>query len=151
MTIPTRRRAAHVVALLAALLATLLATLTPAVATAAPAPSAPLERARDYYGSISVSADGAFGVALDRRTKQGAIRDAYAKCKRTADYPGTCRKIVWFRNACAAIAYRTNSEGFISKLDYGYGRTRPAAIASAKRRLSGPDKILGWACTTRYR
>ncbi|WP_370289925.1 DUF4189 domain-containing protein [Nocardioides sp.] len=149
MTIPFHRLPLVLVtALLAALLATLVTTTSPTVAVAAPAP---LERARDYYGSISVSADGAFAYALDRRTKSGAIRDAYATCRRTADFPGTCRKIVWFRNACAAIAYRTGADGFISKIDYGYGRTRPAAIASAKRRLSGPDKILGYACTTRYR
>ena len=107
------------------------------------------QRGRANFGSLAYAVDGAWGVAYDYGTKRGAKKAALRRCRKHSDYPGSCRA-GWVRNGCAALAVRSR-DGFVRKIGYGVAFTARAAKREAKRKLRGPDRILTWVCTTRYR
>lgn len=103
-----------------------------------------------YYGAISVSmADGAGGWSYDYGTKRAAKRAAQRSCKNRSDYPGSCRKIVWVRNGCAAVVARYWSDGSIRRYAWGIGNTKRQAINRAKAELNYLGRTNTWVCTTR--
>lgn len=130
---------------IAALLAAVtLTALAPSAGAAAPTNE---RAARTYYGAIALAADGAVGYAYDFRTKGAALRAAHNKCRDKSDYPGTCTKVGWVRNACGAVSVRFGADGFVSRYKFGWGRTKRIAIQQAKRNFGG--QIRAWVCTTR--
>lgn len=117
------------------------------IAPSATAADAPVERARNYYGAISISVDGAYGNSWDYNSKRAAFAASQRACKRYSDYPARCQKIVWVRNGCAAVSVKYNRDGFVSRYKWGIGGSRAAAKRAATRNFGG--KILATTCTTR--
>ncbi len=105
------------------------------------------QRVRLYYGAISLASDGAFGYSYDFGTKRAAQNAAQQRCRQHSDYPGTCTQVGWFRNACGAVAVKYDREGFVSRYKFGWGTTKPRAVAQARRNFGGT--IRTWVCTTR--
>ena len=102
---------------------------------------------RAYFGAIALASDGAFGYSYDFGTKRAALNAAHQRCRQRSDYPGTCTKVGWIRNACGAVAVKYDRQGFVSRYKFGWGGTKQAAIAAAKRNFGGV--IRTWVCTTR--
>ncbi|MBV8838723.1 MAG: DUF4189 domain-containing protein [Alphaproteobacteria bacterium] len=98
--------------------------------------------AQDNYGAIAFSTgSGAHGWANDYGSRGGAENAALEQCG------GGCRVVLWFKNACGALATASdNSYGT------GWSGSRRAAETIAMRncyaRGSGCG-ILRWVCTTR--
>lgn len=98
--------------------------------------------ARDYYGAIAFSnSSGALGWANDYGSRGSAENAAMSECG------GGCESVLWFRNACGAIA--TSSDH-----SYGTGwatsRGQAEAIAMRGCRQHASDcSIERWVCTTR--
>jgi hypothetical protein len=118
---------------------------------ASSAGAAPAEQSKQagrvYYGAIALASDGAFGYSYDFATKRAALDAAQQRCRQRSEYPGTCTKIGWIRNACGAVAVKYDRQGFVSRYKFGWGGTKRAAIAAAKRNFGGT--IRTWVCTTR--
>ncbi len=98
--------------------------------------------ARNYYGAISYSpSTGAYGYSYDYTSKRGAQRAARKQCGYR-----DCKKSLWFRNACGALAVGNNGYGT------GWGstksRARRAALRSC-RKYSRGCRVKRWVCTTR--
>jgi len=106
------------------------------------APGAAL--AQDYYGAIAYSPrTGAHGWSYDHRSRSDAENRALSECRKHAD---DCRSLVWFKNACGALA--TGPDGYGS----GWGTSRSLAEAEAVKvcgRHSSGCSVRRWACTTR--
>ncbi len=116
--------------------------------SASAAPADESERAgRVYYGAIALAADGAFGYSYDFGTKRAALDAAHQRCRQRSDFPSTCTKAGWIRNACGAVAVKYDREDFVDRYKFGWGRTKRAAVAAAKRDFGG--EIRTWVCTTR--
>ncbi|HLH92585.1 MAG TPA: DUF4189 domain-containing protein [Xanthobacteraceae bacterium] len=98
--------------------------------------------ARDYYGAIAFSVEnGALGWAYDYGSRDAAENEATSKCG------GSCEPVLWFRNACGAIA--TSSDH-----SYGTGwatsRGEAEEIAMRGCRKHADDcSVQRWVCTTR--
>jgi hypothetical protein len=98
--------------------------------------------ARDYYGAIAFSVEnGALGWAYDYGSRSEAENEATSKCG------DSCSAVLWFRNACGAIA--TSSDH-----SYGTGwateRGEAEAIAMRGCRQHANDcSVSRWVCTTR--
>lgn len=166
--------------LLGALIAAVLAlTLVPATSSAAPADSAkpstavkterlaataktapataPAVDARrdcyvpNCYGAISMNMRTlkTFG-GYNYGTRHNAERSQYKRCTRSASNPANCKKIVWVRNGCAAVAVKPRTGGgYKYAWATGY-RTMAAAKYWAKKRLRpGKPQVLAALCTSR--
>lgn len=131
---------------------TVLPARAPDLAGAArPVTADPLGRRVRYFGAISVSRDWAAGWAYDYRTRHRAVRASLHNCKIRSNYPGSCRKIVWVRNGCAAVAAKWSpTTGFITRVSWGIAYTKRKAIRRAKAKLSAPKRTVAWVCTTRF-
>lgn len=98
--------------------------------------------ARDYYGAIAFSVEsGALGWAYDYDSRGAAENEATSQCG------GGCSAVLWFRNACGAIA--TSSDH-----SYGTGwatnRGEAESIAMRGCRQHASDcSVERWVCTTR--
>lgn len=96
------------------------------------------------YGAIAYSpSTGAWGRSWDYRTRRTAERRAMRHCRRRAR---DCR-VLWFRNACGAVAVGRNG-GWGS----AWGRTKNAAFRNARaqcRRYDGGCRVRVWQCTSR--
>jgi len=128
-----------------------MAGATPAsAANADPSSSPSSERARNYYGAISVGLrDHAWGASYDYRTKYRAKRAAQRACKRHSNYPGRCRSIVWVRNGCAAVSVKLRSDGSVSRYGWAVRRYKRPAIRAAQHKCGSACVKLSWVCTTR--
>lgn len=124
-----------------------LTTLAPAAGASSAAAPASERAVRVYYGALALSTDGAVGGYYDARTKAAAYRGALRQCRQKSNYPGTCAKVGWVRNACGAVSVKFGSDGFVSDARFGWGRTKRIAISQARRGFGG--QIRGWVCTTR--
>jgi serine/threonine-protein kinase len=72
------------------------------------APSAAL--AQDYFGAIAYSPrTGAHGWAKDYPSRDAAERAALSICRKHAS---DCRAVLWFRNACGALATGAGGPGW---------------------------------------
>jgi serine/threonine-protein kinase len=98
--------------------------------------------AEDNYGAIAFSqATGSYGYTYDYGSRGSAEQGAINKCS------GRCGIVLWFKNACGALATGSGS-------GYGTGwagtRRRAEGVAMSNcRERTGGCSILAWACTTR--
>ena len=108
------------------------------------------ERARNYYGAISVGfADHAWGASYDYRTKRKAQKAAQRACKNHSNFPGQCNSVVWVRNGCAAVSVKLRSNGSVSRYGWAVRRFKGPAINAAQHKCGRSCKKLTWVCTTR--
>jgi hypothetical protein len=98
--------------------------------------------ARDYYGAIAFSMDsGRVGWANDYGSRGAAENNAQSACG------AGCASVIWFRNACGAIA--TSSD---HSYGTGWSTSRGAAESIAMggcRKHASDCSIARWVCTTR--
>jgi hypothetical protein len=101
--------------------------------------------ARDYYGAISYSkTTRSLGYVYDMDSQDEAESAALIAC---SDFAPDCEPMVWFRNACGAMAI--SSDGA-----WGSNWGEDEATAE-KKALAGCGQyakdcqIVRWVCTTR--
>jgi hypothetical protein len=103
----------------------------------------PAAHAWDKYGAIAYSrSSGNYGYSIDHRSRGAAESRALDECGRR-----DCRVMVWFRNACGALA--TGRGGVYG---YGYAGSRGEAEAIALSECSSRGRGCGvvcWACCSR--
>ncbi|MGK7912552.1 MAG: DUF4189 domain-containing protein [Synechococcus sp.] len=108
----------------------------------APAPEA---RAQ-YYGAISYSeTTRTHAFSFDYDTRAGAENRALNECENTSR-SGDCYVLIWFRNACGALAEADGAFGS------GWGSERAIAEQYALESCNQFGKgctITRWVCTTR--
>ena len=113
-----------------------------ALAIAALAASATQALADDHFGAIAYStSSGSYGYSYDYSSRGEAEDRALAECS------GDCKVVLWFKNACGALAVGN---------DHGYGTAwageRGEAEATAMgycRQYSQGCQVVRWVCTTR--
>jgi hypothetical protein len=97
--------------------------------------------AYDNYGAIAFSnSTGAWGTAYDYGSRQSAEQAAVNRCG------AGCFAVVWFRNACGALA-STRDHGYGSGWATDLGVAQNIAIQGCSQ--YGSCTITAWACTTR--
>ena len=101
--------------------------------------------ARDYYGAISYSkTTRSLGYVYDLDSQDEAESAALVAC---SDFAADCEPMIWFRNACGALA--VSSDGA-----WGSNWGEDEATAE-KKALDGCGQyakdcqIVRWVCTTR--
>jgi len=125
-----------------------MAAATPASAASADPSSS--ERARNYYGAISVGWwDHAWGTSYNFRTKSAAKRAAQKACRKHSNFPAKCGTAVWVRNGCAAISVRLRADGSVARYGWAVNRLKRPAIRAAKHKCGRKCVKLTWVCTTR--
>ena len=101
---------------------------------------------RPYYGAIAVSPQtGAIGYSRNYLSEQAAVKAAVRSCEGYAG-TGDCRGLVWFKNACGAIA--GNGRGWGS----GWGTNRNIASSYALQSCSkygSRCRVIRTVCTSR--
>jgi hypothetical protein len=99
--------------------------------------------AYDNYGAIAYSKNtGAWGTSYNFSTRSAAESHALRRCGR-----GDCRIIVWFKNACGALAVGDNGA-----FGWGWAGSRATAEAIALTECSARARgchVRCWACTDR--
>ena len=92
---------------------------------------------RQLWGSIAYSTKtGAYGFAVDRKTKRDAEAEAFRICGTNCDLLRT------FRDSCGAVAARPK------RVASDTGASREIAEAKALRKCGDSCKIVVWACTS---
>ncbi|RMF21184.1 MAG: DUF4189 domain-containing protein [Cyanobacteria bacterium J083] len=104
--------------------------------------------ASDFYGAIAYSpSTRSHGYSYDYSTQQAAQNRALRECESYSG-KGDCRILVWFKNACGALAQADNGAA-----GSGWGVTQALAESYALRscREYGGQgcKISRWVCTSR--
>ncbi len=103
--------------------------------------------AQNYFGAIAYSAaTGSHGYSFDYGSKEAAERAAVNACEQFAA-SGDCAPLVWFKNACGALAVANNGAA-----GSGWGSDRTLAERYALESCSdvgGGCRIVRWVCTTR--
>ncbi|MCU0278446.1 MAG: DUF4189 domain-containing protein [Candidatus Nanopelagicales bacterium] len=103
-----------------------------------------------YYGAIALSrVDGAVGWSYDYRSKAAAGKAALRECKQSSTVPWSCRKIVWVRNGCVALAVRWNDNGTIGSYAWGVASNKASAYRKALNKCGYGCQRRAWTCTTR--
>ncbi len=103
-----------------------------------------------YYGAIALSrVDGAVGWSYDYGTKATAGKAALRECKKASTVPWSCRKIVWVRNGCVALAVRWNDNGTIGRYAWGVASNKATAYSKALNKCGYGCQRRAWTCTTR--
>jgi len=101
--------------------------------------------AADYYGAIAYSPrTGSYGYSYDHYTQREAENAAHKACENYAR-SGDCEALVWFKNACGALAVGDSGYGS------GWGTDRYTAESYAINscsKYSGNCKVIHWNCTT---
>ncbi len=102
--------------------------------------------AQNYYGAIAYSkSTGAYGYSGDYPTRAIAEERALSECRARGS---GCEVVIWFRNACAALATAGNGAR-----GWAWAPTRAKAEGSALdycRKHGGQDcVVLCWSCSTR--
>ena len=92
---------------------------------------------RQLFGSIAYnSKSGAFGYAVDVKTRRQAETEAFRQC-------GDCDVIKTFRDSCGAIAEKPK------RFVWETGASREIAERKALQKCGGAEcKIAVWACTS---
>ncbi len=139
--------------ILIAVIAALATALSGAVAVqAAPAddPSglgASLSAKGRWYGAIAVAFDdGASGWSYNYKTKRKAFKRAQKECKKSSDFPSSCRKIAWVRNGCLAVAVLWNGS-MVADTGWGIARSKRKAYLNALDDCGPECKRLTYTCT----
>lgn len=99
--------------------------------------------AADNFGAIAFSKDdGAHGYSYDYPSRAAAENSALQRCSGS-----NCNVVIWFRNACAALAVGTGN---------GYGSGWAGSRAEAENialdvcaNNTSSCGIRAWSCTTR--
>lgn len=100
----------------------------------------------NYYGAIAVNVKtAAYGWANNYKSKSAAEKAAMANCRK---YPSgsNCQIKMWVRNACAAIAWRTWSDGRF-RWGTSWATTKAKAEAQAKKLVGSGAKTRTAFCT----
>jgi hypothetical protein len=89
------------------------------------------------YGAIAINPrTGSWGAAHGARSRRAAESRAKRRC------PGRCHVLLWVRDQCAA-AVSTPAAYWA-----GWGRSRKAAIRSARRRAHAlRARLVTWTCS----
>ncbi|MGJ8570986.1 MAG: DUF4189 domain-containing protein [Hoeflea sp.] len=96
------------------------------------------------YGAIAYSpSTGAHAYSYDYPTRRGAESRAMSEC---ASRGRGCKTVIWFKNACAALA--TGSNGWGTAWAGSRRVAEQQAIGYCSNRTRGCS-ILVWTCTTR--
>lgn len=105
----------------------------------------PVALAQNYYGAIAYSEQtGSHGYSYDYSSQRGAESSAVGECERYSK-SGDCQVLIWFRNACGALA--TASNGAYGS---GWGVNRGVAEQYALQSCgSSGCRVIRWVCTTR--
>lgn len=109
-------------------------------------------RVGDFYGALAIDENqgSRYGWAVNHGSQAGANETALNKCKGSG---GTCRLVMWFKNACAAYA----ADQQTSSTAYGWawhGNSREMAERKAKAEcvkrggVSSQCITRVWGCTT---
>ncbi len=101
--------------------------------------------AADNFGAISYSnTTGAYGYSYDYPSRGQAEDRSLNECSKRGR---GCKVVLWFRNACGALATGTN---------YGYGFAWAASRGEAEQvalkycqKYTDSCKVAVWTCTTR--
>jgi serine/threonine-protein kinase len=98
--------------------------------------------AQDNYAAFAFSTDsGALGWGDDYDSRSGAEEEAMARCG------DGCEIVLWFRNACGAIATSSDHSYGTGWAD---GRREAEAIAMRGCRARADEcSVEHWLCTTR--
>lgn len=99
----------------------------------------------DLYGAIAFSpTTAAHGYSFDYANRAAAERRAINECEKNAG-SGDCQAIVWFHNACGALAVGDNAYGSGWGIDMLY-----AALYAMESclEMTGNCKVVRWVCTS---
>lgn len=98
-------------------------------------------RGQHLYGAFAVStATGDVGWAINSSTQSGAESLARSKCGASS-----CAGVLWFRNACGALAQSQND----SSWGWAWSTTRQEAITKAFGYVTGGNpKVIVAKCTS---
>lgn len=100
--------------------------------------------AQDYFGAIAYSpSTGSQGWSYDHNSRDAAETRALSECRKHAN---DCRALVWFKNACGALA--TGPKGYGT----GWGDTQSLADSYAMKvcgQHSSGCSVKRRVCTTR--
>lgn len=100
--------------------------------------------AQDYYGAIAYSPrTGANGWAYDHQTREAAEKVALQNCRKNAE---DCQVLVWFKNACGAVARGPKGYG------WGWAPQQGGADIEATKACSTHSKgcsVIRRVCTRR--
>jgi serine/threonine-protein kinase len=110
--------------------------------------AAPKALANEYYGAIARSPmTGSHGYAYDYATRDAAETRALRECESYSG-AGDCQVLVWFANACGALA-----EGSNGAAGTGWGADVSTAeyyaIETCKDYGGTYCQVTRWVCTTR--
>jgi serine/threonine-protein kinase len=106
----------------------------------------PAAEAFDNFGAISYSsATGAYGLSYDYRSRRGAERRALRECEGYAG-TGDCSVLVWFKNACGALAQGDGGVG--SGWGVNVSIAQQYALQSCRRYYRN-CRVVKWVCTSR--
>ncbi|KST61880.1 hypothetical protein BC008_07350 [Mastigocoleus testarum BC008] len=104
-------------------------------------------QAQNYYGAIAYSeASGSHGFSYDYSNRSAAGVRAMRECENGSGY-GDCKVLIWFRNACGALA-KAPSGAYGS----GWGADRSTAERYAIETCNQHGqkcRVVRWVCTTR--
>jgi Domain of unknown function (DUF4189) len=99
----------------------------------------------DHYGAIAYSSDTkGWGSAWDYGSRGAAESYAMSRCAARGDQG--CTVVLWFKNACGALAVGPGGSGW----GWAYARGTAEQIALNHCNANGAGcQIMSWACTTR--
>lgn len=100
------------------------------------------QAAADNYGAIAYSTDsGAYGYSYDFSSRGEAEARALQECN------GNCKIVLWFKNACGALAVG-NDNGYGTAWATDRGGAEATAMSYCRQYSQG-CQVVRWVCTTR--
>lgn len=104
-----------------------------------------IEVQQDLYGALAFSpSTGAHGYSFDYANRAAAERRAINECEKNAG-SSDCQAVVWFHNACGALAVGDNAYGSGWGTDMLYAALY--AVESCEE-LTDNCKVIRWVCTS---
>ncbi len=104
-----------------------------------------IEVQQDLYGALAFSpTTAAHGYSFDYANRAAAERRAINECEKNAG-GGDCQAVVWFHNACGALAVGDNAYGSGWGTDVLYAALY--AMESCKK-FTANCKVVRWVCTS---
>ncbi len=101
---------------------------------------------QDMYGAIAYSsATGANGYSYNYTSRSVAQGRALNACEARSGR-GDCRVVIWFRNACGAVAVASNGaygSGWATRLDVA----ESYAVNSCRQYGNNSCRVTRWVCT----
>ena len=104
--------------------------------------------AQSKYGAIAYSSStGAKGYSYNYSTRSVAQLYAQRECEQRSGR-GDCRVLVWFRNACGAVATSQNG-AYGSAWATDLGSAKNIALNSCRNYGGSYCTVTAWSCTDR--